>query len=218
VLGGKVWKRWWWEGDGRGRSRGGKCEVKFFQVERERGGKLAREEKKKERKQEKALFFSPCPTLADQYLPIGATFSGMPHGPYSLLPESYSKKPDLIQEVETCEFFRFVFRFLSTLTKKKPEKRGEKNNNSPSSPTVVRWLRSMPLMNSLMSTTHEVTSLGQPDLSWPKGHLFEGVLLFWRRKKKGKQGVSFFFFFISLACGVVFKESFCFLLQCSSPL
>lgn len=24
---------------------------------------------------------SPCPTLADQYLPIGATFSGMPQGP-----------------------------------------------------------------------------------------------------------------------------------------
>lgn len=29
----------------------------------------------------------------------------------------------------------------------------------------------MPFTNSLMSTTHEVTSLGQPDLSWPKGHL-----------------------------------------------
>jgi hypothetical protein len=50
-------------------------------------------EKKKPEKTTSTKTSLPCPTLADQYLPMGATFSGMPQGPYSLLPESYSKKP-----------------------------------------------------------------------------------------------------------------------------
>ena len=156
----------WWGFGRRKRKEGKKCELEFIFFLLSRGREEGSSHRRGVKKKTEKNIFSPCPTLADQYLPMGATFSGMPQGPYSLLPESYSKKPGFVflyrRSVKKMRvsFFHFFSGFFEP--RQNPN---TKKKNSPSSPTVVRWLRSMPLMYSLMSTTHEVTSLGQPDLS-----------------------------------------------------